>query len=186
MRILQPDAVVADDTEAFAAVCNILWSEREMLELLLFKLVQENSILSSGSTRWLNRADAEVRAAVEQLRAAEILRAAEVESLALILNLPLETTLAQLADIAPLPWPEMLTQHRSALRALMQEIEAVAADNRRMLDAGSKAIRETLENLSSPAATFGAGGTFGASGTFGTHGNAAFRLRAPIMLDQQA
>jgi len=174
MRILQPDAVVTGDTEAFAAVCNILWAEREMLETLLFKLVEENSILTSGSTRWLNRADAEVRAAVDQLRAAEIMRAAEVESLALVLNLPVETTLAQLAEVAPQPWPPVLTQHRWALRALMQEIEAVTADNRRMLEAGSKAIRETLENLISP------------TGTYNSHGSAASRLRAPILLDQQA
>ena len=34
-------------------VSNILWRQRQLLELLLFKLEEEQLVLKSGSTRWL-------------------------------------------------------------------------------------------------------------------------------------
>jgi hypothetical protein len=163
--------VIAD---AFGCVSGVLWAEREALELLLFTLVQEQLILTSGSTRWLHRADAQVRAAVEQLRSGEVVRAAEVEALALAQRLPLETTLAELADSAPEPWPMVLTEHRTALRALVFEVESVASDNRRLLEAGEAAIRGTLDGLGLSVATYDASG------------GAARTARGPLLFDEQA
>jgi hypothetical protein len=174
MSIQHDNFVLTDEFEAFAAVSNLLWTEREILETVLFKLVQENTIISSGSTRWLNRADAELRAALEQMRAAEIIRAGEVEALALQLNLPLDTTLAQLIEVAPEPWPAVLAEHRAVLRSMVHEIEAVTADNRRMLEASTRAIAETLDNLTVNAAGYDASG----APTVGR--------RASFLLDQSA
>jgi hypothetical protein len=167
----------ADDSgtnSEVAAVSAMLWTERETLELLLFKLTVEQLVLASGSTRWLNRADADVRAAVARLRTSEVVRAAEVESLSKSLGMPVETTLADLAEGAPEPWPMVLTDHRTALRALVLEVEAVANENRRLLDAGSRAIRETLDNLSTSVSTYDATGV--AVGSY----------RGPFLLDEQA
>lgn len=127
----------------------MLWSERETLELLLYTLTVERFVLSAGSARWLNRADADVRIAVERLRLSEIIRAAEVESLALSLGMASGTSLAELAAEVPEPWPVVLTDHRTALCALVVEVEAVAAENRRLLESGTDAIRETLDSLDS-------------------------------------
>lgn len=150
MRDLRRRGSVADEPALSAAIGTVsatLWSERETLELLLFTLTVERFVLSGGSARWLNRADADVRAAIERLRTSEVIRAAEVESLAATLGMPVGTSLAELAAGAPEPWPLVLTDHRTALRALVAEVEAVAAENRQLLESGFDAIRETLDNL---------------------------------------
>lgn len=163
-----------DEAEAFAAVSAMLWTERESLENLLFKLVQEQLVLSAGATRWLNRADEEVRAALDALHRGEVIRAAEVEALALALHLPLESTLSELSAVAPEPWNEVLTEHRVSLRGLVHEVHAVAEQNRRLLHAGSEAIRETLDRLELTPSTYDA------------HGEAIRLLDRPFLLDEQA
>jgi FlgN protein len=140
------------------AVSALLWTERETLEFLLFKLVEEQLVLASGSARWMHRADVEVQAAVDRMRTSEVARAAEMEAVAGTLRLPLQATLAELASAAPEPWPLLLTDHRTALRALILEVEAVAAQNRRLVAASAKAIRETPDNLRMSVSAFEATG----------------------------
>ena len=41
-------------------VSSILWRERELLELLLFKLEEEQLLLAAGRSRWLGHATREV------------------------------------------------------------------------------------------------------------------------------
>ena len=60
-----------------AEVSGILWKERELLELLLFKLEEEQLVLASGRTRWLAHATREVEFVMEQIRTTELLRATE-------------------------------------------------------------------------------------------------------------
>ena len=48
----------------------VLWRERQLLELLLFKLEEEQLILTSGKTRWLGHATREVESVLEQIRSA--------------------------------------------------------------------------------------------------------------------
>jgi hypothetical protein len=159
--------VTTDANDLFAEVASVLWSEREMLEHLLFKLVEEQLVLAAGSTRWLNCADAEVRAATARLQLGEVTRAVQVEALAERLHMPVATTLAELASIAPEPWPLVLTEHRAALRSLVAEIDAVAAENRRLLHAGANAIRETLDHLGDAVAGYDATGGAVSYGTAG-------------------
>ncbi len=151
--------------DGFGAVSAVLWDERDTLELLQFKLTEENLVLTSGSTRWLHRADAEVRAVLDRLRLGEVARAAETQAMARALGTPPDTTLAELADVAPEPWSTLLGEHRGALRGLFFEVEAVAAENRRHLEAGWQAIHETLDGLDLPLTSYVAsGGTFQVAG----------------------
>lgn len=145
-------------SDPFAAVDAVLWGEREILEQLLYALVQQQLLLNSGQTRWLNRADAQVRATVDELRTGEVLRAAETQALATALGLPSETTLAGFAAVAPEPWAFVFGEHRDALRALVAEIETATEENRRLLRAGATAARETREQLDRVSG-FAAGGT---------------------------
>jgi len=46
--------------EQLNEVSNILWRERNLLELLAFKLDAERLLARAGRTRWLARADHEV------------------------------------------------------------------------------------------------------------------------------
>ena len=64
----------------FSDVSALLWREREALELLLFKLVEEQLIVSAGQARWLAHANREIENVLEELRTTEVLRALEVDA----------------------------------------------------------------------------------------------------------
>lgn len=148
----------AELAETFSAVVSLLWNEREALELLHFKLVQEQLLLQAGETRWLAKADAEVAEAIRRMRMSEVLRAAEMERILVELGLPVDATLAQLVEVAPEPWGLVLSEHRAALRSGVAEVQAAGHSVRVLLNAGSNAIRETLDLLTRSVSTYGATG----------------------------
>jgi hypothetical protein len=138
-----------------AEVSTVLWRERELLELLLFKLEEEQLLLSSGRTRWLPHATREVEVVLAQIRESELVRAVEVEAVAADLGLSSGPSLRALADAAPAPWSELLHGHREAFLTLTQEIAATAEANRDVLTAGQRAAHETLLGLGDPVQTYG-------------------------------
>src|SRR5205807_7691582 len=93
-------------------VSNILWRERQLLELLLFKLEEEQLVLAAGRTRWLAHATREVEVVLEQIRLTEVLRAVEVAAVGPALGLGTEPSLGQIADAADEPWSDLFHQHR--------------------------------------------------------------------------
>ena len=72
---------------ALADFCRILWRERELLELLLFKLEEEQLVLASGRARWLAHATREVEAVLEQIRNSEHVRTLQTDVVAMELGL---------------------------------------------------------------------------------------------------
>ncbi|HEY0358546.1 MAG TPA: flagellar export chaperone FlgN [Mycobacteriales bacterium] len=136
------------------AVSRILWKERELLELLLFKLEEEQLVLASGRTRWLAHATREVEAVLEEIRRMELLRSVEVDAASADLGLEPGASLGALADAAPAPWAELLRSHRQNFLTLTGEIHAVAESNRELLSAGQRATRETLLSLSDGIETY--------------------------------
>jgi hypothetical protein len=135
-------------------VSNLLWRERELLELLLFKLEEEQLILASGRTRWLAHATREVEAVLEQIREAELLRAVEVDAASAELGLPPSSSLRALAGRAPAPWDQLLGSHREAFLALTSEITALAGANRDLLTSGQRAVHDTLVGLADGLETY--------------------------------
>ena len=65
-----------------------LWRERELLEMLLFKLEEEELVLTSGRTRWLGRASREVESVLDQIRGVELGRAIEADDAAREVGIP--------------------------------------------------------------------------------------------------
>jgi hypothetical protein len=144
MLQMEREASMSEKRAMLSAVSDALWTQRDILQTLLYRLVCENLLLTSGSTHWLPRADDDVRAAVEQLRGGEVIRAAEVEELTRILGFDPDASLADLAVVAPEPWRTMLIDHRTALRSLTTEVHAVAEENRQLLEAASQAVAAVL------------------------------------------
>jgi hypothetical protein len=140
--------------DVFAA----LWRERSALEEVLFKLIQQRSLIKSGDTRWLGRADDELRAAVETLRLVEVMRAAVTDEAASVLGLPAEPRLTDLAAAVPAQFALLLHEHRSELRTLVTEVQTVADDNGALLGAGLSAVRETLDRLQPSVTGYDANG----------------------------
>lgn len=136
----------------FAEVSTVLWTERELLELLLFKLEEEQLVLASGRSRWLAHATREVEMVIEQIRSAELSRAVAVDDLAAELGLTPGPSLSALADAAPAPWNEMLRDHQLAFLQLTEEISEMSRSNRELLGAAARASREALMGVEGHAA----------------------------------
>jgi hypothetical protein len=140
-------------------VSRILWKERELLELLLFKLEEEQLVLTSGRSKWLPHATREVEAVLEQMRRTELLRAVEVDAAAAELGLAAGPSLTELADAADEPWRQLLHSHRRGLLGLTTEISGTAAANREILGTAERATRDALLSLSESVQTYTADGS---------------------------
>lgn len=130
-----------------AEVSGVLWTERELLELLLFKLEEEQLVLASGRSRWLAHSTREVEMIIEQIRSAELSRAVAVDELAAELGLIPGPSLTALADAAAPPWDTMLRDHRHAFLSLTDEIGAVSRANRELLGVAARSSREVLMGI---------------------------------------
>lgn len=141
-----------------AEVSSILWREREMLELLLFKLEEEQLVLASGRSRWLSRTTREVDMVLDQIRRTELMRAAEVDSVASDLGLVANPSLKALCEAAKEPWKGILTSHRQAFMTLTAEISSLATANRDLLTTGQRNAHETLLSLTDGLQTYSPAG----------------------------
>jgi hypothetical protein len=128
-------------------VSNILWRERQLLELLVFKLEEEQLVLASGRTRWLTHATREVEAVLAEIKRLELDRSVHVEALAQLLGTDSNPTLRTLVEVTETPWSGIFDEHRIALLELAQEIDGVARSNRDMLSRGQQAAREALATM---------------------------------------
>lgn len=139
---------------ALEQLSEVLWRERHLLELLLFKLEEEQLVLSSGRTRWLGHATREVETVLDEIRAAELGRAVEADQAATLLGLDPGVSLAELAAHAPSPWDELLRAHRDAFATLTAEISSLADGNRELLAVSHRAAQETLMSLQDTVQTY--------------------------------
>jgi hypothetical protein len=146
-------------TMSLADVASTLWREREALELLLFKLEEEQLVLAGGRSRWLAHATREVEMVLDRIRQTEVLRAVQTEALAAELGLPPNASLSVLADAAGDPWTELFREHRAAFLTLTAEITAMAEANRDLLTSGQRAVREAMLAVTGAVQTYGRRGT---------------------------
>ncbi len=137
----------------------ILWRERELLGMLLYRLEQEQLVLASGKTRWLATAAGEVEAVLETIRRNEALRAMVADEAAEQLGLSANPSLSQLAARAQEPWSSILLEHRDALLDATRQITELAAENRSLLTAGSRATRDMLLSLSEETPSYAPDGS---------------------------
>jgi hypothetical protein len=125
-------------------VSNLLWRERQLLELLVFKLEEEQLLLVNDRTRWLGHAAREIEQVLEEIKVAELARAVEVDALAESLGLDINASLRELAEMAPSPWGHIFRDHRQAFLSLTGEIVEMADTNRELIAKGQRAVQETL------------------------------------------
>ena len=129
---------------ALSDVSNILWRERQLLELLVFKLEEEQLVLAAGRTRWLAHATREVESVLAEIKRVELERAMQVADAGRELGLSGAPTLRELAGLTAAPWDGIFAEHRRALLTLAQEIDAITKSNRELLQRGHQAAREAL------------------------------------------
>lgn len=136
-----------------------IWHQRQMLELLLFKLTEEQLLLTSGRTAWLSKATREVEQVVTRLYEVELLRDVQAAQVAAEWGAEESATLRDLIPHAPAPWDEVLAAHLEALTQLTTEIRAVRDTNATFLREGLRATQETLATAEVSTGTYDARGT---------------------------
>lgn len=141
----------------------VLWRERQLLDLLLFKLEEEQLILTSGRTQWLAHATREVEAVLAQIREAELGRAVEADDVAREVGVEPGSSLLTIAAHAPGPWRDVLTQHHHAFVELTEQINALAEGNRELLATSHRAAQETLLSIQESVQTYDTRGTASAA-----------------------
>lgn len=122
----------------------ILWRERELLELLAYKLELERLVLASGHSRWLSQANREVEDILITLRETEVLRAMAADEAAHTVGLEANPSLSALAEAAAEPWRTILLDHRDAFLTLTREIAELSDTNKGLITAGYRSAHETL------------------------------------------
>ncbi|MDQ1379404.1 MAG: hypothetical protein QOJ71_123 [Actinomycetota bacterium] len=129
---------------ALSDVSNILWRERQLLELLVFKLEEEQLVLAAGRSRWLAYATREVENVLGEIKRIELERAVLVADAGRELCLSGSPTLRELGGLTPTPWDGIFAEHRRALLNLAQEIDSITKSNRELLQRGHQAAREAI------------------------------------------
>lgn len=125
----------------------VLWRQRELLELLAYRLECEQLMLAGGRNRWLPAATSEVEILLDELRVIEMQRAAVSDAAAREFGLRVGATLEELAGTAQPPWTEVLIEHRNALIAISNELRVLAEASRSMTASGLAAVEQTLAEL---------------------------------------
>jgi hypothetical protein len=155
----------------------LLWQERELLDLLEYRLEVQHALLTAGSGRWAQRAADDIESATAQLRKLNLVRDLEVQAVAREWGVPDELpTLRSLIAAAPAdgPWPEIFTAHLRAMLASVERVGARRDENGRLL---REAIRHTQESLA---------GTGDRPGTYTAHGVAAPAAPVALLFEDDA
>ncbi len=125
-----------------------LMREREMLELLLFKLDVQQMLVATGRNRWVQHAANEVERVLAAMPATAITRDTLVVAVADEWGVPEATSLRELIDAAPTDaWREIFTGHLEALLALAAEITEMKAINEQRLRTALRIVQETIAAL---------------------------------------
>lgn len=125
-----------------------LMRERDLLELLLFKLDVQQMLLASGRNRWIAHSVSEIERVTGAMPTAALARDTLVVAVAEEWGAPEATTLRELIDAAPTDaWRDVLTGHLTAMTALADEIEQLKKVNEQRLRAAIRVTQETIAGL---------------------------------------
>lgn len=132
-----------------------LWRERELLDLLVFKLEEEHLVLASGKSRWLDHATREVEHVMTRLRAASLERIAIAAAVALQWGLPEDASLQDLSAAGGAgPWAEILGSHFAAMTAQVEQVRTLRDTNLQFLREGLRSAQETMAAVAAEARTY--------------------------------
>jgi hypothetical protein len=119
-----------------------LWTERGLLERLLFELVSAKLILEADAGRFVPPAAADIELARERIGGAELMRAVAVAEIAEHWGLPAQRlSLRFLARHAPEPADRLFEDHHRAFLELAEEIQVAAREGRRLATAALATVR---------------------------------------------
>lgn len=134
----------------------VLWRERELLEVLHYKLDVERLLLATGQHRWLGRAAQEIEYVTTRLKEVGLARAMESAELAEELELDADATLREIvASLDDAVWSDILESHLTALVRVTTEIGGVRDANERMLREANRAAQDAMTVVGGAGTTSG-------------------------------
>lgn len=157
-----------------AQLSRVLWQQRDLVEVLEYRLEVQQLIMVSGRAERLAMAVGEVEAALDAIRAIEDSRLRVVADAAGALGLPRDATLTQIRSTAPEPWNFVLGDHHTAFLKLVQSTEDLSARNRELAQRGLTDTRNAVGAL---------GGA--PTKTYGRHGDRTSLALPPTLVDRQ-
>jgi hypothetical protein len=143
----------------------VLWRERELLEMLAFKLEEEELVLAHGRSRWLAFASREVETVLDMVQRTEVLRAATADAVAAATGLDSNPSLRALVESSDEPWRTILLDHRDGLVALTLQVTETAAASRELLAAGYQSTRAKMTIRSDAAGICSSDGSADGTGS---------------------
>jgi transposase len=140
----------------------LLWRERELLELLSFKLEEEQLLLTAGRSRWVQHATREVEQVLQRLRSTGLARSVAAAAVAREWGTDEDAPLRELVAHAPAgPWSDIFTGHLHALTQLTAQIKGLRDENEQFLRAAARSTQETMAAVSLAPTTYDSSGASG-------------------------
>lgn len=122
--------------QLFAPLSQVLWRQRELIDLLAYRLECQQFILMASRTERLAFAVGEVEGVLAEIRKVEDRRLSLVGQAAAALGLPADATLSSIRAAAPAPWDHVLGDHQTELLRLVSRTEELATRNREISQRG--------------------------------------------------
>lgn len=133
--------------EAAEDLSHQLWTMRELLQHLVYKLEVQGLLMNTNRTRWVPFAVAEIDAVLAAVDEVEKMRADASRRLTTQYGLPRDVRLTDLIDRIGAPWGPLLAQHRLHLLSLQAEIEEISRTNHELARRGLMRSREVIAAL---------------------------------------
>lgn len=162
-------------TARFGALAQTLWREQRLLDVLLYRMEVQHLVMAAGRGRWIERAAADVDAALEELGEHELIRAMQVADVAPLLGLAADASLRQLVASAPEPWCDILRDHQQAFLELVGKVEETSHANRDLL----RRSMSTMRGLLAPGDVAPTADSYGPTG-------ATVGQRRAVLIDREA
>jgi len=125
-----------------------LWRERELLEMLLFKLEEQELLLAAGRSRWIQHASREIEEVLSRLAGAGLSRTVAAAAVAEAWGVEEPATLRELIAHAPAgPWADIFGEHLRALTQVTSEIAQLREVSEQQLRTVLRATQETIAGL---------------------------------------
>lgn len=159
---------------ALAQLSRVLWQQRDLIEVLEYRLEVQQLLMVAGRADRLVIAVGEVEAALESIRTVEETRLEVVAAAARALGLPQAATLTQIRAAAPAPWDFVLGDHHTAFLRLVASTEELSARSRELAQKGLGETRAAFSQLGGAPAQ-----------TYGRHGDRGSLALPPTLVDRQ-
>ncbi len=127
------------DPRSLARLGEVLWGYRRALDKLEFALTVQLALQDQQRADW----NSHVADLVDEI--AERIGLLDVERTVLLGDEP--TSLTELIDTAPEPWPALLGDHQTELRAVGSRIDELMRRHHIVLDESRDAIRRLTDSL---------------------------------------